>query len=127
MPYKFNAKRRDKFTKAKYRVTNWSEYNESLRRRADITVWLDEGIEELWTAAPDPSRGRPSIYSNLAIETCLKIRTVFCLPLRQTQGFVRSLMKMMQLDIDVPDFSTLSRRSGGLKISKHSSRTEKTP
>ena len=31
MPYKFHNARRDKFERAKYRVTNWPEYNESLR------------------------------------------------------------------------------------------------
>lgn len=33
MPHKFNADRRDKIPKQKHRVTNWAEYNESLRRR----------------------------------------------------------------------------------------------
>ncbi len=40
MPYKFNADRRDKIPKQKHRVTNWAEYNESLRRRGDLTVGL---------------------------------------------------------------------------------------
>lgn len=39
MPFKFNALRRDKFAKAKYRVTNWAEYNEALRQRGDVTVF----------------------------------------------------------------------------------------
>jgi hypothetical protein len=43
MPHKFNATRRDKITKQKQRVTNWSEYNESLRRRGDLTVWISKG------------------------------------------------------------------------------------
>ncbi|MEP2659205.1 MAG: IS5/IS1182 family transposase, partial [Sedimentitalea sp.] len=38
MPYKFNDARRDKIPKAKYRVTNWSAYNEGLRQRGDLTV-----------------------------------------------------------------------------------------
>ena len=42
MPFKFNASRRDKFAKAKYRVTNWAEYNEALRQRGDVTVWFSE-------------------------------------------------------------------------------------
>ena len=39
MPFKHNASRREKFEKAKYRVTNWSEYNEALRERGDVTIW----------------------------------------------------------------------------------------
>jgi hypothetical protein len=34
MPHKFDAERRDKIPKQKLRVTNWAEYNESLRHRA---------------------------------------------------------------------------------------------
>ena len=33
MPPKFNADRRSKIPKQKQPVTNWSEYNEGLRRR----------------------------------------------------------------------------------------------
>ena len=42
MPYKFNADRREKFPKQKHRVTNWAEYNEGLRRRGDLMVWISE-------------------------------------------------------------------------------------
>jgi hypothetical protein len=38
MSHKFNADRRDKITKQKYWVTNWADYNESLRQRGDLTV-----------------------------------------------------------------------------------------
>jgi hypothetical protein len=44
MPHKFNAGRRDKFLRAKYAVTNWSDYNEALRRRGDVTIWLEDGL-----------------------------------------------------------------------------------
>ncbi len=40
MPFKHNASRRDKFAKAKCRVANWPEYDESLRQRGDVTVWF---------------------------------------------------------------------------------------
>ena len=35
---------------------------------------------------------------------------VFRLPLRQTEGFVRSLVDLMGCDLPVPDHTTLSRR-----------------
>lgn len=38
MPHKFNADCRDKIPKQKQWVTNWSEYNEGLRRRGYLTV-----------------------------------------------------------------------------------------
>jgi len=39
MPYKHAESRRHKFTKPKYKVTNWPEYNDALRKRSDITIW----------------------------------------------------------------------------------------
>jgi hypothetical protein len=47
LPHKFNAAHRDKIPKQKYCVTNWSEYNEGLRRRGDLTVWVCDGIDKL--------------------------------------------------------------------------------
>lgn len=55
-------------------------------------------------------------YPDLSIETCLTLRAVFGLPLGQTQGFVRSLLRLMQTDLPVPDFSTLCRRVPSLQI-----------
>ena len=50
MPHKFNAARRHKFDKARYRVTNRADYNESLRRRVDLTIWVNEDVQGLWSA-----------------------------------------------------------------------------
>ena len=57
MPHKFNAARRHKFDKVQYRVINWAEYNESLRQRGDLTIWVSEEAQSVWSA---PRRtGRP--------------------------------------------------------------------
>ncbi len=74
MPYKFNASRRHKFEKKRYRVTNWAEYNESLRRRGDLTVWIDTDALKLWTAPRQGSRGGQQRYSDMAITICLTLR-----------------------------------------------------
>lgn len=116
MPFKHNAPHRDKFEKAKYRVTNWPEYNESLRRRGDETVWFCQDAVAEWRAQHSGKRGAERRYSDVAIEVFLTPRVVFHLALRQTQGFVRSLLKVMDLDLPVPDFSTLCRRAQSLKI-----------
>ena len=42
MPHKFNADRRTKIPKQKRRVTNCADYDESLRQRGDLTVWISE-------------------------------------------------------------------------------------
>jgi hypothetical protein len=40
MPYTFNESRRHKIPTAKYRVTNWPEYDAALVKRGSLTVWL---------------------------------------------------------------------------------------
>ncbi len=63
-----------------------------------------------WRAKPT---GRPGVqhqFSDLAIETALTLRLVFNPPLRQTEGFLRSALHLMGLDLEAPDHTTLSRR-----------------
>ncbi|KZL17620.1 hypothetical protein PsAD2_02956 [Pseudovibrio axinellae] len=118
MPFTHNADRRHKFAKADYKVTNWSDYKESLRQRSDITNWLDESVAHFWFAQTPKRRGRPAMFFDFAIKTCLRAQSAFSLALRQSEEFVRSVIALIGLDLPVRDFSTLSRRSGGLVFSK---------
>jgi transposase len=116
MPHKLNEARRHKIAKQKFKVTNWSAYNESLRRRGDLTVWVSDEALGQWSASRRTSRGGQPKYSDLAVTMCLTLRVVYDLPLRQTQGLMRSIAKLMGVEIAVPDFSTLSRRGKGLAL-----------
>ena len=116
MPHKLNDDRRHKFAKAKYRVTNWSDYDAALVRRGDLTVWLTEEAIAAWHAPLSSKRGGQPIYSDLAIETGLALRLVLHLPLRQTEGALRSIIGLLKGAIKVPDHTTFSRRSAGLAI-----------
>jgi transposase len=116
MPYKFNEPRRHKIPTAKYRVTNWPDYDAALVRRGALTVWFtDEAIAE-WRAPATGRRGGQPIYSAFAIETALTIRLVFHQPLRQTEGLLRSIADVLDVDIAIPDHTTLSRRGVGLTV-----------
>lgn len=117
MPYKHNENRRHKFSKPKYKVTNWTEYNDALRRRGDITIWFTEAAINEWRPAKTGARGRPQEYSDHAIETAILIRQVFHLPLRQTEGFMVSLARLMNAAISIPDFSSISKRS--IELPRH--------
>jgi len=64
-----------------------------------------------WHPAKTGVRGRPQEYSDIAIVTASFIRQVFHLPLRQTEGFMNSLARVMKADITIPDFSSISKRS----------------
>ena len=114
MPHKFHAYHRGKIPRQKHRVTNWAEYNKSLRWRGDLTFWISEDALGLWSAPRRTTRGGQPRYSDLTIELCLTLGMVFKRPLRQTQGLMRSIVELLGTKIAVPDFSTLSRRSCGL-------------
>ena len=45
-----------------------------------------------------------------AIQTCLTMKVLFGMALRQTTGFVDNLLRLVGLGRAVPDFSALSRR-----------------
>ena len=47
----------------------------------------------------------------MAIETGLVVRMVYKLAYRQTEGFLHSIASLLGLGIEIPDYSTLSRRS----------------
>lgn len=101
-------------SKPKYRTTNWSSYNESLRQRGALLLWIDKDMA--WAGAPSGQRGRSPLFSDAAIQFCLMIKNLYGLALRQTTGMVRSLLRLAGLDWDVPDFSTLSRRQKHLQV-----------
>lgn len=116
MPYKFNEGHRHKFPKARYRVTNWPEYEAALIRRGSLTVWFTEEAVAAWHAPATGERGGQPIYSAIAIETALALRLVFHQSLRQTEGLLRSIANVLGIHIAIPDHTTLSRRGGGLTI-----------
>jgi hypothetical protein len=69
-----------------------------------------------WHAKPSGPRGGQRKYSDLAIETALTLRLLLQLPLRHAEDFLRSLFDLMGLVLDVPDHTTLSRRTKQLKV-----------
>ena len=107
--------------KTKYCVENWTEYERGLIRRGDITVWLSPAAIAAWSPEKSGLPGGQRKFSDLAIETAHTVRLVFGLPLRQAEGFLRSLFGLLGLDLPVPDHTTLSRRAKGLELRLHSS------
>ncbi len=116
MPFKLNADRRHHIPKQKFKVTNWAAYDASLRQRGSLTVWVTEEAIAAWTAEPRTTRGGQPIYSPLAILTALTLRAAFRLALRQTEGLIGSVIRLLGLDLAVPDHSTLSRRAATLEV-----------
>ncbi len=89
---------------------NWKTYNKELIKRGSITFWFSEDVENDWLFISDGGRGFQPVYSDTAIEVISLIRFHFGLTLRSVQGFTESLLKLMEIFLPVPDYSTLSRR-----------------
>ncbi|KAA8605769.1 transposase, partial [Salipiger aestuarii] len=53
---------------ARYRTTNWSSYNASLRKRGSLLIWVDKDMT--WHAPRDGRLGRPPVFSDAAIQFC---------------------------------------------------------
>ena len=116
VPFKLNQDRRHRIPKQKHEVTNWREYDASLRQRGSLTVWFTDEAIAAWRAAPRTTRGGQPWYSPLAILTALTLRAVFRLALRQTEGLIGSVLRLLGLELAVPDHTTLSRRAEGLSV-----------
>lgn len=114
-PRKKKLKKR-KSRKKKYKVRNWKEYNEMLVQRGAVTVWLSADGMEGWVFKGPQQQGHPVTFSDAAIECFLTIRSVFHLPLRQTEGFLRSTFQRMQIHLPVPDYTTVSKRMAGIFV-----------
>jgi hypothetical protein len=116
VPFKANAPRRHHIPKQRRKVTNWPAYDASLRQRGSLTVWFTDEAIAAWRAEPRTTRGGQPWYSELAILTALTLRAVFRLALRQTEGLIGSLMRLLGLDLPIPDHTTLSRRAETLEV-----------
>jgi hypothetical protein len=114
MPNKHNDNRRHHISKMRFKVTNWAAYEAGLRRRGSLTLWVSDAAIAGWRAAARTTPGGQARYSSIAIETALMVRLVFHQPLRQTEGLLGSLLSLMDVDLPVPDHTTISRRAARL-------------
>src|SRR6185437_7246199 len=116
LPFKLNQPGRRHIPRQRHKVTNWPAYDASLRQRGSLTVWFTEEAIAAWRAEPRTTRGGQPWYSELAILTALTLKAVFRLALRQTEGLIGSLMRLLGLDLPIPDHTTLSRRAETLEV-----------
>ena len=108
MPHKHNAARRHHIPKMSFKVQNWPAYEAGLRQRGSLTLWIADGALEDWQTCGQGGQAR---YTDAAVQTSLMLRTAFKLPLRQTEGLMASVLKLMDLTISAPDHTTVSRRA----------------
>jgi hypothetical protein len=126
MPYKANEARRHKIPRARYKVTNWPEYDRALQQRGSLTVWVTPEALAAWHPPKTGRPGRSPRYADIAIETGHLLRLAFGRPWRQTEGLLRSLATLLGLSIGVPDHTTFSRRSPSLVLASTLAQAQRT-
>ena len=99
-------------SRPRYRVTSWREYHGALISGDSITLWTCEEVIAGWRA----TGGKGRRYSDVAMRAALSLRAVVRLPLRQTQGFLRSLERLLGLAIEIPHFPTVCRQARSLDL-----------
>lgn len=95
---------------------NWSDYNKKLKKQSRIDVYLSEDLIASWDYSGPRAPGGMIKYWDATIEMCLVVRELFGLALRQTQGFLQSILDTIKPGLLVPDYTTMSRRASKLKI-----------
>lgn len=120
MPYTLKDSIRHKFTKKFYNVRDWEKYDEGLKNRGNLTIWFSEDAISAWNHVKPETmkRGGQRVYSDLAIETAHTLRLVYKQPLRQTEGLLTSIVQLLNLDLPIPDYTTLSRHTKRIVLSK---------
>src|SRR5579872_1427911 len=108
------SKQKHASKKGIYKVTNWPQYNQALKQRGSLDVWITEAVFDNWSeqlkAVNLGKLGHPFVYPSSFIELVLQLGMVFHQPLRQTEGFTYSILKLLKLPLVVPDYTTLCRR-----------------
>ena len=113
MPYKEREKTGlpRKKDKPKYKVTNWSQYNQSLRKRGMISLYFPKGdLESLFINAQpyvNGDSGRRSTYLTPYVHLIYTLYRVFGFGQRQITGYFEDLWRSKGLEIAVPSFGHL--------------------
>jgi len=99
-----------------HKVTNWSAYNQALKQRGSLEIWVADEVEKQWYYSGLSQRGAQFQYSDSCIQMACIIKEVYHLGYRQTQGFLESLIARLGWNVRVPDYSVINRRHQGLHI-----------
>ena len=116
MPYKARLKQGEARRRKKpgYRVTNARAYNQSLRKRGMISLYLPDGdLKAQFINAITHTRGvsgREPTYTDGYIQPIYTFYRLFGWGMRQTTGYMEDYWAARGLDIAVPSFGQLSDR-----------------
>ena len=66
---------------------------------------------------PNTVLGIPSSIATPPSNACWSSRELFQLPYRQTEGLGKSLVELMQIELAIPDYTSLAKRAAKLGVS----------
>ncbi|MCA1605074.1 MAG: IS5 family transposase [Acidobacteria bacterium] len=106
-----------KRSKRQYRIRNWRDYNKALVERGSLTLWIGEEVLAAWRDGERTGkRGAPRAYTDTVILCMATLEEVYHLPLRATEGLTRSVVRLLGVELSVPDYTTLCRRRKALEV-----------
>ncbi len=95
---------------------NWSRYNNELISRGQVTFWFDKEISKNWYSKSSNGGRYSDTYSDEAIIALITLKFFYSLTYRETKGLGQSLIKLMKMNIEIPCYTTLSRRHKKLSL-----------
>ena len=105
--------------KSSYRIKNWSSYNKSLKHRGQIRLFLSDAAIKGWQGCKTGKRGGQFVYSDLAMETVLLLKSVYKLAYRQTEGMLENILEVMGLELGVPSYTQVCRRAKSMQVTAY--------
>lgn len=87
-------------TPSTYWIRSWPAWVEALKRRGWLAIRFTPVMSR--GAVQTGRRGRQQTYCDTARQTCLTMKVLFGLALRQATGFIRSLLQLVSLDWTCP-------------------------
>jgi IS5 family transposase len=105
-------------SKDKYKLRNWKNYNQNLCHRGSLTLYVSDSVLREWR---DIDKNKKVVgektYPESIILCCLLLKMQYSQPLRQTTGFVKSLLSLAGYSgFSIPDYTTLCRRQNCLPV-----------
>ena len=113
MPYKERIKTGEARNRKRcqYKVINWSDYNQSLKKRGMISLYFPEGDIKAQFVNETPYvegiSGRLITYKPAYIEVIYMLYRLFGWGQRQITGYFEDIWNTKGLDISVPSFGHL--------------------
>lgn len=97
------------------RVVNTADYNKQLKERGKVFDIINKLLSSNTNNNLKIGKGQPK-YSNFFIKTMYAVGYILKLPLRQLCGFFEDYAKHNNFSVDIPDFTTLSKRLNSMDI-----------